>query len=280
MTWNTQGTEAHEGDLVELVGINHKHFIITLTSGGVLQSHRGVVKHDDIIGKQWGSQITSHMGSPFFVLQPALTDILRGIKRNTQIIYPKEIGYILLRLGIGPGMRIGEAGTGSGALTTAFAFSIGDAGRVYTYDQKEEHQNLARKNLEKVGMAHRVEFICQDIAEGFLQTNLDAVFLDMYNPYDYIKQVRDALKPGGFFGTILPTTNQVCKVIDALRQEKFGFIDTLEISMRFYKAESERFRPVDRMVAHTGYLVFARPVMILDTEDSLALLQDTMDAED
>lgn len=280
MTWNTQGTEAHEGDLVELIGLNHKHFIITLTAGGVLQSHRGVVKHDDIIGKPWGSQITSHMGSPFFVLQPALTDILRGIKRNTQIIYPKEIGYILLRLGIGPGMRIGEAGTGSGALTTAFAFSIGESGRVFTYDQKEEHQNLARKNLEKVGLAQRVEFITRDIAQGFLQNNLDAVFLDMYNPYDYIKQVRSALKPGGFFGTILPTTNQVCKVIDSLRQEKFGFIDALEISMRFYKAESERFRPVDRMVAHTGYLVFARPVVVQDTEVALALLQDTLDEED
>lgn len=278
--WNTQGTEACEGDLVELVGINHKHFIITLTTGGELQSHRGVVKHDDIIGKPWGSQILSHMGSPFFVLQPALTDILRGIKRNTQIIYPKEIGYILLRLGVGPGMRIGEAGTGSGALTTAFAFSIGESGKVFTYDQKEENQNLARKNLERVGLVQRVEFFHQDIGEGFLQENLDAVFLDMYNPYDYMGQVRKALKPGGFFGTILPTTNQVCKVLDALRQERFGFIDTLEISMRFFKAEPERFRPVDRMVAHTGYLVFARPVVISESEESMALLKDTMENED
>jgi tRNA (adenine57-N1/adenine58-N1)-methyltransferase len=275
VSWNTQGTIAREGDLVELVGLNHKHFIITLKPGGELQSHRGVLEHDDLIGKPWGSQVFSHMGSPFFLLQPSLADLLRGIKRNTQIIYPKEIGYILVRMGIGPGMTVGEAGTGSGALTTALAFSVGNEGKVYTYDQKLENLHLAEKNLQKVGLEHRVVFHHQEIKDGFLQRDLDAVFLDMNNPYDYMAQVREALKPGGFFGAILPTSNQVCKLLDAMRQERFAFVDVLEISMRFFKAESERFRPVDRMVAHTGYLIFARPVVYADAEGVDELIEET-----
>lgn len=280
MSWNTQGTIAKEGDLVELVGLNHKHFIVTLKPDADLQTHRGVLLHNDLIGKTWGSQVFSHMGSPFFLLQPSLADLLRGIKRNTQIIYPKEIGYILVRMGIGPGVKVGEAGTGSGALTTALAFSVGNEGKIYTYEQKEENIHLAQKNLQKVGLQDRVDFHHQEIKDGFQQTDLDAVFLDMNNPFDYMAQVRQALKPGGFFGSILPTANQVCKLLDALRQEKFAFVDVLEIAMRFYKAEPERFRPVDRMVAHTGFLIFARPVVFADAEGMEELISETNRQED
>lgn len=275
MSWNTQGTTAREGDLVELVGTNHKHFIITLKHGEEFQTHRGVLQHDDLIGLTWGSEIKSHMGSPFFMLQPSLVDLLKEIKRNTQIIYPKEIGYILLRLGIGEGSRVGESGTGSGALTTALAFAVGSTGKVYTYEQKPETMNLAIKNLRKVGLDQRVEFKLGNMEDGFSEADLDAVFLDMNNSYDYVRQVRQSLKPGGFFGAILPTTNQVCRMIESLRQERFAFIDILEISMRFYKAESDRFRPVDRMVAHTGFLVFARPIIYVEDQETSELIKET-----
>ena len=280
MSWNTLGTTAREGDLVELVGTNHKHFIVTLKGGEEFQSHRGVLQHDALIGLPWGSEVKSHMGSPFFMLQPSLVDLLKEIKRNTQIIYPKEIGYILLRLGIGEGSRVGESGTGSGALTTALAFAVGSAGKVYTYEQKQETMNLAVKNLRKVGLDSRVEFNLGNMEDGFKEKDLDAVFLDMNNSYDYIRQVRASLKPGGFFGTILPTTNQVCRMVESLRQEHFAFIDVLEIAMRFYKAESDRFRPVDRMVAHTGYLVFARPVTYVEDQEVATLLDETDRSED
>jgi tRNA (adenine57-N1/adenine58-N1)-methyltransferase len=102
----------------------------------------------------------------------------------------------------------------------------------------------------------------------------------MNNPFDYMGQVRQALKPGGFFGCILPTANQVCKLLDALRQERFAFVDVLEIAMRFYKAEPERFRPVDRMVAHTGFLIFARPVVFADVEGIEELISETNRQED
>lgn len=262
MGWNLHGTVAAEEDLVELVGQNHKHFIFPLKAGGVLHTHRGIVNHDDLIGKPWGIQVFSHLGNPFYLLQPALADLLRETPRATQILYPKEIGFILVQMGIGPGMHVMEAGTGSGSLTTAFAYAVGPTGKITTYEKKDETQRVAKKNLARLGLDARVEFKLRDIGEGFDETGADAFFLDVANAYDYMPQVRKALKLGGYFGCILPTANQVERLLRSLRYEDFAFIEVLEIMIRYYKPESERFRPVDRMIAHTGFLIFARPVVI------------------
>jgi len=260
MPWNLTSSKAQEGDLVQLVGLRHKHFIFPLAVGGKFHTHRGIVNHDDLIGLPWGSQVFSHMGSPFFLLQPMLGDILTDLPRNTQILYPKEIGFIMVTMGIGPGMRVMEAGTGSGAMTIALAYNVGPTGKVISYEQRPEMQNLARKNLTRMGLVERVEFKLRDIAEGFDETDVDAFFLDVANPYDYVPQVRAALKPGGFFCSLIPTFNQVEKLLYALRRQNFAFIEMCEILLRFYKAEPSRLRPTDRMVAHTGFMVFARRI--------------------
>src|SRR5512144_363221 len=119
---------ARAGDIVQLVGLRHKHFILTLKAGTEFQTHRGVLQHDDLIGKPWGSQVFSHKGSPFFLLQPSLADLLNDLPRNTQILYPKDIGFILVKMGIGPGKKVIEAGTGSGSMTIAAAYSVGAEG--------------------------------------------------------------------------------------------------------------------------------------------------------
>ncbi len=246
------------GDLVQLVSPTNKIFIVRLIPGGSLHTHRGIVKFDDLIGQPWGSRVTTHLGSVYFLLQPSLADLLRDIRRNTQILYPKEIGYILVTMGIGPGCQVVEAGTGSGALTMAMAWAVGPQGHVTTYELRPDFQKLAEKNLQSVGLHGRVTFKLRDIAEGFDERNVDALFLDLPNPYDYLSQVRQALKPGGFFGTILPTANQVIRLLPALNQQHFAFIDVCEILLRFYRPIADRFRPVDRMVAHTGFLIFGR----------------------
>ncbi len=271
MSWNLHGTHVEDGDLVQLVGLRHKSFIIRVAAGGRMESHRGVIKHDDLIGKPWGTKVTSHLGNPFFILQPALGDLLKEMPRTTQIMYPKEIGFILVNMGIGEGQLVVEAGTGSGALTTALAFAVGKTGRVVSYEARPEMQALAMKNLNRLGLLDRVDFKLRDISEGFDETGVDALFLDVQNPYDFIGQVKTALKFGGFFGAILPTANQVSRLILALRQNNFAFIDICELLLRYYKAEPERFRPVDRMIAHTGFLLFARPVIIEQEDDQTTL---------
>ena len=252
---------AQIGDIAQLISAQNKRFIFRIILDGKFETHRGYLSHNDLIGKPWGSRVLTHMGSPFVLLQPSLADILIETRRNTQIMYPKDIGFILVSMDIGPGKHILEAGTGSGSFTTALAFAVGSQGSITTYESRPEFQHLAHKNLERLGLADRVEFKLRDIFEGFDERNVDAVFLDLPNPQDYLLQVKEALKPGGFLGSILPTTNQVSTLLIALRRANFAFIEVCEIMLRYYKAVADRLRPTDRMVAHTGYLIFARSVL-------------------
>jgi tRNA (adenine57-N1/adenine58-N1)-methyltransferase len=260
MPWNLTSTHAQAGDLAQLVGLRHKHYIITLVPGGDLHTHRGILHHDELIGTPWGSQVFSHQGSPFFLLQPSLADILTDLPRNTQIMYPKDIGYILTSMSIGPGQRVLEGGTGSGSMSVALAFAVGPQGKVISYEKRPEFQKLALKNLTRLGLEQRVEFKLGDIAAGFSETDVDAFFLDVANPWDYTDQVRAALKPGGFFCNLVPTVNQVERLLQALRRSQFAFIEVCELMLRYYKPEPTRLRPTDRMVAHTGFLTFARRI--------------------
>jgi tRNA (adenine57-N1/adenine58-N1)-methyltransferase catalytic subunit len=266
----TDRIHAQEGDLALLAGPRQKHFIIRLTHGDALETHRGILKHDDLIGLPWGSMVYSHLGRTFVLLVPSLTDLLQHTKRNTQIMYAKDIGFILMMMNIGPGQHVLEAGTGSGALTTALASMVGPQGHVTTYEARPEMQKLAQKNIRRLGLDDRVTFKLRNIEEGIDEQWVDALFLDLPNPYDFIDQIRSALKPGGFFGTILPTTNQVTRLLSALQRGNFVFIEVCEIMLRYYQAIPEKLRPVDRMVAHTGYLIFARPILPPDQDTDLA----------
>lgn len=250
-------------DQVLLVSRDRKSFIIRLSPGARLSTHRGVVAHDDLIGVPWGAQVSSHLGYPFLLLRPSTDDLLRHLERTTQIVYPKDAGYITLKMRIAPGCRVIEAGSGSGGLTLLFAQAVSPTGRVYSYEIRPEIQQLARKNLERLGLAEFVEFKLRDIAEGFDEQDADALFLDLPNPWDYLSQAHAALVGGGFFGAILPTTNQVSRLLDALEKANFGLIEVEELLLRQYKAVSARLRPMDRMVAHTGYLIFARALVPL-----------------
>src|SRR6266545_3352012 len=121
---------ARDGELAQLVGLRHKHFILMLKAGAKFETHRGILMHDDLIGKLWGTQVFSHIGSPFYLLQPSLGALLVDLPRTTQILYPKDIGFIFVMMGVGPGQKVIEAGTGSGSMTTALAYAVGPEARV------------------------------------------------------------------------------------------------------------------------------------------------------
>jgi tRNA (adenine57-N1/adenine58-N1)-methyltransferase len=252
---------AQEDDLVLLIGRDNKRFLIRLQAGSQLQTHRGVIQHDDLIGQPLGREIRSHLHYPFVVLQPSTHDLIRDIKRITQIVYPKDAGYILLKLSVRDGSRVIEAGTGSGGLTLALAQAVMPTGRVYSYESRPEMMRLAMRNLARVGLDDYVEFKEQDVVSGFAESEVDALFLDMRRPWDYLAQAWEALKGGGFFGSILPTTNQVSELLRGLESPPFADVEVEELLLRRYKTVPDRLRPVDRMVAHTGYLIFARKIL-------------------
>lgn len=257
---------ARAGDLALLVGPKGRRRVVRLQPGQALQTHHGVLAHDELIGRPWGSRVATHLGHPYLLLAPSVYDLILRVRRISQIIYPKEAGYLLLKMNIGPGSRVIEAGTGSGGLTLALAHAVRPDGRVYSYEVRPEMQRLARRNLERAGLAEVVEFKLKDIGEGFEEKGVDALFLDLPTPWDYLAQAHEALVNGGYLGAILPTTNQVARLLEALESAPFGLPEVEEVLLRPYKTVPARLRPVDRMVAHTGYLVFARALVNGDAE--------------
>jgi tRNA (adenine57-N1/adenine58-N1)-methyltransferase len=260
---------AQENDLVLLISSRGKRFLIRLQAGASQHTHAGVIKHDDLIGQPLGRQVSSHLGKPFLALEPSTHDLMMNVRRQTQIIYPKEAGYILLKMNLYSGQRVIEAGSGSGGLTLAMARAVMPNGRVYSYESRPEMQRNAIRNLQRAGLTDYVEFKIRDIAEGFDEMDLDALFLDVRTPWDYLAQARQALKGGGFFGALVPTTNQVSELLAGLERHNFSDIEVEELLLRAYKPVPERLRPADTMVGHTGYLLFARKVEgegILDQE--------------
>ena len=161
-----------------------------------------------------------------------------------------------------------ECGTGSGGLTTALAYMVGTTGKVYSYERKAQIQDLAIKNLTKFGLQNRVDFKVGNAEDGFDEENVDAIILDLPNPQDYLHHVRKSLRGGGSLGMILPTFNQVEIILRELKLANFAMIEVSEILQRFYKTDWARLRPVDRMIGHTGFLIFGRKVDRLAAEDS------------
>lgn len=255
---------AQAGDLVLLISDDRKRFIIRLEPGGEWHTHRGLLRHDELIGQPLGRTLHTQIGHPFLALEPSTHDLIQKIRRVTQIIFPKDAAYIIMRLNCHPGRRVVEAGTGSGGLTLALARAVMPHGRVYSYEERSKMLALARRNLERVGLLDYVDLHMADIAGGFNERDVDACFLDLREPWRYLAQVREALKPGGFFGSILPTTNQVSQLLAALEQDGFVQVAVEELLLRPYKPIAARLRPLDRLAAHTGYLVFARAVAMED----------------
>jgi tRNA (adenine57-N1/adenine58-N1)-methyltransferase len=253
-------TVAQEEDLVLLLGKDGKRFIVRLRPGDELHTHRGFIRHDDILGQPLGSQLTSHLGHAFYLLRPSIHDLIMNVRRESQIIYPKESGYVLLKMNIVSGAKVVEAGTGSGAMTIALAQGVMPTGKVYSYERREDMIEVARRNLSELDLLQYVELKCRGIAEGFDQTEIDALFMDVREPHFYVSQAMEALAGGGFFGALVPTANQVSALLERLQDESFVDLEVSEILLRHYKTLPARLRPEDRMVAHTGYLVFGRPL--------------------
>ena len=249
---------AQPGDVALLRSVDGKEFLVHLAPGEALHTHKGVIPHDALLGAPLGRTVYTHLGHPFLVLEPSLHDLLIKLRRSGQIMYPKDIGYVLLKLSVSNGKRVLEAGSGSGALTAALALAVAPGGRVYSYEVREDMHNLARKNLQNLGLEAYVDLKVRDIALGFDETDADACFLDVREPWEYLEQVQAAVKPGGFFGTLVPTANQVIAILYRLQDLRFGAVEVEELLLRPYKPVPGRFRPEDRIVGHTGYLIFAR----------------------
>lgn len=249
-----------DGDTVLLYLDYRRTYMVKVQAGQTFHTHKGYLKFDDMIGKEYGTMFQSSLGVNFAVLKPQLTDYILKSARNTQIIYAKDAALIVMYSGIGPGSRVVESGTGTGALTTALAHYVQPNGKIYTYDIRPESQKTAEKNLKRSGHSHLVEIATKDITLGIDQTDVDAVVLDLAIPWLVIPHAYNALKPSGTLVSFSPTIDQVVKTVEALKEHNFINIETFECIMRGMQTERGKVRPQTLMTGHTGYITHARKV--------------------
>jgi tRNA (adenine57-N1/adenine58-N1)-methyltransferase len=256
-----------EGDYVLIYLDSRRTYMIKVEAGKTFHTHKGYLKLDELIGKEYGEPIKSSLGIFFTTLKPALTDYIMKSSRNTQITYPKDAALIVIFSGIGPGSRVVESGTGTGALTMALAHYVGSTGKVYTYELRSEFQKNAAKNLQRSKLIDNVEMKTGDVTMGIEERELDAVILDLATPWLVIPHAYAALKPSGIIVSFSPTIDQVIKTTEALRENSFVFIETVECIMRAMQVERGKTRPQTLMTGHTGYITHGRKILELRQED-------------
>ncbi|NIR86539.1 tRNA (adenine-N1)-methyltransferase [Candidatus Bathyarchaeota archaeon] len=250
-----------EGDSVLLYLDQKRTYLVKVEKGKSFHTHKGFIQLDDLIGKEYGTRTASSMGVEFVALKPALRDHVFKMLRKTQITYPKDIALIVLFSGVGPDSRVVEAGTGTGALTSALAFYVKPNGRVYSYEIRKKFIETALKNLERAGASEYVDVKNKDVTQGIDEENLDAVVLDMATPWLVVPHAYMALKGSGALVSFSPTIDQVVKTVEALRESGFVDVQTVECIMRRMQTERGKTRPQTLMTGHTGYITFARKAL-------------------
>jgi tRNA (adenine57-N1/adenine58-N1)-methyltransferase catalytic subunit len=253
------------GDRVLLVDSRRRRHLITLATGGRFHTHAGIVEHDAIIGRDEGLTVRTTKGTRLVAVRPTLSDYVLEMPRGAQVIYPKDLGPILMLADIFPGARILESGVGSGALTCALLRATGRDGHVTGYELRDDFAERARQNVHGfLGADLPLGIEVRDAYEGIDERDLDRIVLDLPEPWRVVKHAVDALRPGGILVAYLPTILQVGRLREELAGSPFGMVETLEVLQRTWHIEGQSIRPDHRMVAHTGFLTHAR-LLVRDT---------------
>ena len=243
-----------------LVDRKERHYVLTLQAGATFHTHAGIVGHDEIIGRGEGVTVRSTHGSPYTVLRPTLADFVLKMPRGAQVIYPKDLGPLLMLADIYPGARVFESGVGSGALSMTML----RAGAVITgYEQRADFADRATRNVrdflgEEALARYTVEQ--RDTYDGVDDMEVDRFVLDLPEPWRVVPHAARALRGGGILAAYTPSIVQVMQVRDALIAHGFMFSETIEVLNRSWHVEGAAVRPDHRMVAHTGFLTTARLV--------------------
>lgn len=245
-----------------------------------LHTHLGIIDISATIGMEYGSAVRTTEGKVIFLIEPTLHDFIMKSERRTQIVYPKDLGYIAARTGLKNGSKVLEIGTGSGALATFMAGIVKPEGHIYTFDVNPDFMQIARRNLEKAGMIDYVTMNQHDPHQGVDVREADVAVVDLGDPWTVLDQVHEALKGSGAFVAICPTMNQIEKTATELKKSGFADVDCIELMIRTMEAREGMTRPSMRMIGHTTYLVFARKVQKRDSAEMVTAPEPASEAED
>ncbi|TYR18419.1 tRNA (adenine-N1)-methyltransferase [Corynebacterium urealyticum] len=251
------------GDRVQLTDAKRRHFSITLTPGESFFTHKGEIRHDDIIGADEGTVVESSVGGEYLCFRHLLVDQVLSMPRGAAVIYPKDAAQILVEGDIFPGATVLEAGAGSGAMSSWLLRAVGEHGKVISYEVRQDHLDYAVSNVHNImgGEPKNWDVRVGDVKEATRESvgEVDRVLLDMLEPWEVLETVRDVLVPGGVFMTYVATVPQLMKVMEGIRELGcFTEPRAWESLVREWKVEGLATRPEHRMNAHTAFLIWAR----------------------
>lgn len=256
------------GEPVLVLDDRGRRYDVVLKPGKVFQTHRiGLLPHDAIIGRPPGARIATDRGVTVVCLRASLEDAVLHIKRRTQIIFPKDLGLILIRGNLFPGATVVESGIGSGAAAMTLLRFLGPDGHLVSYELREEFARLAGRNLDQAreywgdsGARHTVRI--GNVYDGIEERDVDTVLLDVPEPHRAAPHAAEALRPGGTLLCWLPTAIQVYALVRHLQEDpRWAAVETVELLLRPWDVSENSIRPAHRMVAHTGFLISARRVV-------------------
>lgn len=246
------------GEQILLIDRKRRRYLLLLEAGGEFHSHAGVVAHDDLLGRAEGTVVRSNRGVSFTAFRPTLSDFVLKMPRGAQVIYPKDLGPILMIADIFPGARVLESGVGSGALSMTL---LRAGATVIGYEIREDFATRARRNVEAFAGAaalDRYHVTVRDVYEGIEETDLDRIVLDLPEPWRVVEHAETALRPGGILVAYTPAITQAVQLRETLVDSGFELAETVEILQRGWNIDGMSVRPDHRMVAHTGFLTHAR----------------------
>lgn len=255
------------GDRVLLVDAKRRRHLVTLVEGGQFHTHTGVLEHDALIGRDEGVAARTTLGARLTAVRPTLAEYVLEMPRGAQVIYPKDLGPILVLADVFPGARVLESGVGSGALTLALLRAVGSAGHVTGYEIRDDFARRALGNVEGfLGPDLPLDIQVRDVYEGIdcpaagadRDPRFDRILLDLPEPWRVVGHAAEALHPGGILLAYLPTIGQVARLREELAGTAFGMVESLEVLQRTWHVDGQSVRPDHRMVAHTGFLTHAR----------------------
>ena len=249
-----------EGDLVLLVDRKDRRYVFTLVDGDSFHSHGGIVNHASLLGQEKGVRVRTNKGQVYYATAPTLADYVTNLPRSSQVVYPKDIGAILMVGDIFPGAMVVEAGMGSAALTIALLRAIGPDGYLSSYEIRDEAVIQGRENIgAMLGSSENFRIRNSDIYEGIAENTVDRIILDLPEPWRVIESAAQKLVSGGIIVCFLPTILQVHNLAFTLQTHvSFEMVESIEILLRPWHIAANSARPMHRMVGHTGFLVSAR----------------------
>lgn len=251
------------GEPALLIDSKGRHFLLRLDPARTFQYHEGTIPHSEMVGAEEGTWLTASSGGRLLLLRPRLADFILKMKRGAQIVYPKDLGPILVYADIGPGMTVLEAGTGSGALTLALTRTVGDNGRVVSVEARDDHASHARKTVERWfgEIPGNLELRIGDVANEVADVAPNRIVLDLPEPGPTLQAAAEHQPGGGILSAYLPTIPQVQALVEQAKDlGRFAEIEVKEFLFRDWNVAGRSVRPEHNMIGHTGFLVFMRKV--------------------